>query len=63
MKFTNIKKTLRKQVEDRSKYLWTYDEKKQSFTQIYKGYSDKLQIYTPDQLLKRLQEIIENEPQ
>ena len=63
MKFTNIKKTLKKQVDDRSKFLWTYDEKKQSFTQIYQNYSDKLQIYTPDQLLKRLQEITENEPQ
>ena len=54
MKYNNIKKILRKQIEQGLKTLWTFDEKKQSFTQIYKNYNDGLTIYTPLQLLEYL---------
>tara|TARA_R100001463_G_scaffold41227_2_gene87044 strand:+ start:1533 stop:1712 length:180 start_codon:yes stop_codon:yes gene_type:complete len=54
MKYNNIKKILRKQIEQGLKTLWTFDEEKQSFTQIYKNYNDGLTIYTPLQLLEYL---------
>ena len=57
MKYNNIKKILQKQVDDGDKYLWTYDEEKKEFTQIFKNYKDKLKIYTPQQLLDKLDEI------
>tara|TARA_R110002074_G_scaffold182073_4_gene346880 strand:- start:316 stop:495 length:180 start_codon:yes stop_codon:yes gene_type:complete len=54
MKYNNIKKILKKQVDDGDKYLWTYNEEKKEFTNIYKNYTDELQIYTPQQLLDKL---------
>ena len=38
MKYNNIKKILRKQVENNVKALWTFDEPKKEFTNIYKSY-------------------------
>tara|TARA_R100001143_G_C3232230_1_gene75239 strand:+ start:208 stop:342 length:135 start_codon:yes stop_codon:yes gene_type:complete len=39
------------------KTLWTWQEgKNEEFTCIYKNYSDSLTIYTPIQLLKKLED-------
>ena len=56
MKYNNIKKMLKKQIDDGIKDFWTYDEDKKEFTNIYKNYTDKLKIYTPQQLLDKLEE-------
>ena len=55
MKYTNIKKILRNQVEKTVKVLWTFNEDKQEFTCVYKSYGDELKIYTPQQLLDHLE--------
>ena len=57
MKYNNIKKILRKQVENNVKALWTFDEPKKEFTNIYKSYTDELTLYTPQQLIDYLNEI------
>jgi hypothetical protein len=57
-KYKNIKWILRKQIDNGVKTLWTYDEDKKEFRQIYKNYNDGLTIHTPLQLLEYL---IENE--
>ena len=57
MKFNNIKKILRKQVETNVKTLWTFNEETKEFTCIYKSYTDKLPIFTPQQLIDYLDEI------
>jgi hypothetical protein len=54
MKYKNIKNILRKQIDSGVKTLWTFDEGKKEFTQIYKNYNDGLTIYTPLQLLEYL---------
>tara|TARA_R100000541_G_scaffold55361_3_gene64201 strand:+ start:51 stop:242 length:192 start_codon:yes stop_codon:yes gene_type:complete len=56
MKYNNIKKILNKQIDNRVKTFWTYNEEKKEFTQIYKSYTDKLKIYTPQQLIDKLEE-------
>ena len=56
MKYNNIKKMLKKQIDDGVKGFWTYDEDKKEFTNIYKNYTDKLKIYPPQQLLDKLEE-------
>ena len=61
MKYNNIKKILRKQIENGVKTFWTYDENLKEFTQIYKNYTDDLQIFTPEQLLRRLETLEEDE--
>ncbi len=57
MKYNNIKTILRKQVQNGVKTFWTFNEEEKEFTQIYKNYTDELKIYTPQQLLKYLNEI------
>lgn len=54
MKYTNIKKILKKQIDKRVKALWTFNEEKKEFTMIYQNYSNELQIYTAQQLLDLL---------
>ena len=61
MKYNNIKKILRKQIDDGVKTFWTYDENLKEFTQIYKNYTDDLQIFTPEQLLRRIETLEEDE--
>jgi hypothetical protein len=56
MKYTNIKAILKKQCETGVQTFWTFDKDKQEFTQIYKNYNDKLPIFTPQQLLDKLNE-------
>ena len=57
MKYNNIKTILRKQIETGVKTLWTFNEEKKEFTQIYDNYSNNLTIYTPQQLLNKLNEV------
>ena len=54
MKYTNIKKILKKQTENRLKTLWTFDEDNKEFNCIYKNFSNNLNIYTAQQLLDKL---------
>jgi len=54
MKYTNIKKILKKQIDKGVKALWTFNEEKKEFTMIYQNYSNELQIYTAKQLLDLL---------
>ena len=54
MKYTNIKKILRNQIDKGLKTLWTFDEEEKEFKCIYKQYTDELKIYTPQQLLEYL---------
>ena len=56
MKYNNIKKILKNQVENKVKSMWTFDEEKKEFTQIYRNYTDGLVIYTPLQLLEKLKQ-------
>ena len=55
MKYTNIKKILKKQVQNNVKTFWVYNEDNKEFINIYKMYSDKLKIYTPQQLIDKLE--------
>jgi hypothetical protein len=61
MKYNNIKAILKKQIENGVKTFWTYDEEQKEFTQIYKNYTDELQIFTPEQLLRRIKTLEEDE--
>tara|TARA_R100000306_G_scaffold23317_1_gene26756 strand:+ start:281 stop:466 length:186 start_codon:yes stop_codon:yes gene_type:complete len=54
MKYTNIKRILKKQIEVGLKTLWTYNETDNEFTCIYENYSNELKIYTNQQLLNKL---------
>ena len=54
MKYTNIKKILKKQIQFGLKTLWTYNETDNEFTCIYQNYSNELKIYTNQQLLNKL---------
>jgi len=63
MKYTNIKKILKKQVDNNVKTFWVYNKENQEFVQIYKMYSDKLKIYTPQQLIDKLEEYEREETQ
>ena len=56
MKYNNIKKILRKQLNDGIKGLWTFDEDNKEFTYLYKDYNDDLKIYTAQQLIDKLEE-------
>ena len=57
MKYNNIKTILRKQIETAVKTFWTFNEEQKEFTQIYKNYNNNLTIYTPQQLLNKLNEV------
>jgi len=56
MKYNNIRNILRKQIENNVKTFWTFDEEEKVFTQIYKSYTDRLKIYTAQQLLDKLED-------
>ena len=57
MKYKNIKRILKKQIEASTKTLWTYDETLNEFTCIYKNFSNNLPIYTCQQLLDKLNKL------
>jgi len=59
MKYTNIKKILKKQIENNVNTFWTFNDEDMEFIQVYKIYSNKYSIYTPKQLLKYLDELTE----
>ena len=54
MKYNTIKTILRNQVKGGVRALWTFDELNKEFTMIYNNYNNKLKIYTPQQLLDKL---------
>ena len=56
MKFNNIKRLLRQQIESGVRVLWTFNEVEPEFTMIYKTYNNNLTIYTPQQLIDYLDE-------
>ena len=56
MKYSNIKRLLRQQIEKGVRSLWTFDEVEPEFTMIYKNYTNQLSIYTPQQLINYLDE-------
>lgn len=56
--YKGIKEILRKQIERDVKTFWTFDEVRKEFTQIYENYSNNLTIYTPQQLLNKLNDKI-----
>jgi len=56
MKFNNIKRLLRQQIENGVRVLWTFNEVEPEFTMIYKSYNNNLTIYTPQQLIDYLDE-------
>tara|TARA_R110001592_G_scaffold96080_1_gene276188 strand:+ start:463 stop:660 length:198 start_codon:yes stop_codon:yes gene_type:complete len=60
-KYKNIKWILKKQIEKGLNTLWTFDDIRKEFTQIYKNYNSKLTIYTPKQLLDKISQIDEIE--
>ncbi len=56
-KYKTIKWVLKQQIEAATKTLWTWEEgKNENFTCIYENYNDDLTIYTPIQLLKKLED-------
>ena len=61
MKYNNIKTILRKQIDNGVKTFWTFNEEEKEFTQIYKNYTNELQIFTPEQLLRRIKTLEEDE--
>ena len=56
MKYNNIKKVLKGQIDSKVDALWTFDDAKQEFTMIFKNYDNNLSIYTPQQLINYLNE-------
>ena len=55
--YKTIKWVLKQQIEAATKTLWTWKEgEKENFTCIYENYKDSLTIYTPTQLLKKLED-------
>jgi hypothetical protein len=52
--YKNIKSILKKQIDAGLKTFWTFNEKDKNFTCIYKNYTDGLTIYTPQQLIDKL---------
>ena len=53
-KYKSIKWVLKEQIKNNSKTLWTW--KDNEFKCIYKMYSPDDKIYTPEQLLKQIDE-------
>ena len=54
MKYNNIKRLLKQQIESGVRVLWTFNEVEPEFTMIYKTYNNNLIIYTPQQLINYL---------
>ena len=63
MKYNNIKKILRKQIQKGVKTFWIYNEDNEEFINIYKMYDSKYTIYTPEQLLNYINDILLQEVQ
>lgn len=55
MEYKTIKWVLRGQIKKNAKVLWTWKEgEEENFTCVYKNYNDDLPLYTPKQLLDRI---------
>tara|TARA_R100000664_G_C2677896_1_gene87153 strand:+ start:108 stop:296 length:189 start_codon:yes stop_codon:yes gene_type:complete len=54
MKYKNIKKELKRQVEGNINTIWTFDERNQHFVMRYQVFDNSLKVYTPQQLLDKL---------
>tara|TARA_R110002050_G_scaffold115051_1_gene231017 strand:+ start:280 stop:471 length:192 start_codon:yes stop_codon:yes gene_type:complete len=55
--YKTIKWVLKQQIEKGIKTFWTWKQgKNENFTCIYKNYNDNLTIYTPNQLLNKLED-------
>ena len=54
MKYKSIKQILKQQIKSGLMTLWQFDEYNKEFSQIYKNYDKELNIYTPEQLLIKL---------
>lgn len=55
MKYKTIKWVLRYHIKNNVKSLWTWQNNE--FKYIYKNYTDDAHIYTPQQLLNKIEEI------
>jgi len=54
--YKTIKWILKKQIDCKTKQLWTWRKgKDENFTCIYLAYNDNLPIYTPQQLLNEIE--------
>ena len=53
MKYKNIKWVLRSHIKNNVRSFWTWVDN--NFTCIYKNYNRSERIYTPEQLLKKLE--------
>jgi len=54
MNYTNVKRILKFHIDNNISSLWTFDEEKKEFNYLYKRFDDKLKIYTPQQLIDKL---------
>ena len=55
--YKTIKWVLKENIKNKVNNLWTWTKgKNEEFTCIYKNYNDSLTIYTPNQLLKALED-------
>ncbi len=61
MKYKNIKAILRKQIQKGLKTFWVHNEENKEFIQIYKIFDNNLTIYTPEQLLYKINNMLQNE--
>jgi hypothetical protein len=52
--YKNIKNILKRQVEAKLNTFWIYIEEEEEFVQIYKIICNKYKVYTPQQLLDKL---------
>ena len=55
MTYNTIKWVLREQIKSNSKTLWTWNN--DEFKCIYKNYDDQHRIYTPQQLLDKIEKV------
>ena len=56
MKYNNIKRILRKQVELNLNVIWSWDKEDKHFIMLFNKIDDSLPIYTPHQLLGEIDE-------
>lgn len=60
MKYKGIKSVLRHHIKTKVRTLWTWEDN--HFTCIYENYPVDAKIYTPQQLLERIEDSIKQQP-